>query len=1179
MDSSESSGLEGLGNAILEQRIRAEQAGVDAPVYVGKKSQVYGHMIELSEVLKETRLPIEGNQVIDEDVFDRVMTLVNALYNDLALAGRAPSLEIGPNSSTVDAYGILCYALLALRNRESGIQAKYDELIESLGETSAINDLYQSTLSAKRTLENENSELREQLAAVEAELESEVRQMKSLSVEEVDDYERRIQEAERETQKLKDVIQRLESENQEHMKVSADLKLEIQQQKRVNDGLEHELQSQRSRDMQRSIPVVQIESDEPSPQVFVLETEVTLLKKKIEDLREENKQLAVIRELKAEMAKLDNEKEEVKLELEHEKMANDKLAVTQEIVDDSEVKRLRQDLEMKEAETANLKLALAELSKQMEEMNNELSEQSAIRNDVIGIVHRQSTALLEMEKLTRPLESKVEMTNKYVQVGILSENAKKEPVVTHPVVEEKVVKTERTPDERYDRLMQLLSNTVSFLGQIGDSDELQKCLFGTAHQQEFKHLLKGQCTRIDAFMSENGYDNRMAQDIDIDSATEDELRLLVMQSQAVNSILVSHSNELRNQAEFLLSEVKRLKFQLADLKGSMTEEMHEDALVYRDQIARHEEYLEGMRSVLRQKPKDFVLTGRLKARFIANATDILKQFFDECQQAVDGCSSITTLSQQLEDNCSALISRLNGLIPERANVVSRLEIHKEFVNLLLGQQPYEDEEEEESNSCEPLISIQQENEIERLKNRTKKWKRRCNDEKKSVAELALRVQEKEKEISSLKNSIASLTNKLDTLQSRFQEEGVQFEELKAIQQAQFEESEKSFNRRVAEILREKDDAISQCKSEHDHLLQQMQIEFAQRKREMKQEIADLSAQVLRCQDHAKSVKAHYESIVDELKNKWNSAKEAESVAISQYRQCEMTINELKSEAVSLKVETRVLDAKLKTEAEKFERQKSMMLAKSKLQMMELETDYEKRVDALTGKLETQFSDFLVEVCEKFRDFYDFANAITKDSVIYMLDMALKAYRDSSNENERVRDLLDIGSSGDVTHRIESILSELQQLRHENEEMKSDVQKTPKVVKLVDQSWQMWGSRLASLVTGKLVVGRNEKEVQNIIEEALLDSFGNRNLWQKVDILRCEKKLLEAGVARVQRNSFFIPSLKTVLCTCVSVMRMQRLSGHMKCMLAVQRPSSEESVEQSPSSGKRKTFPILSIAGE
>ena len=1177
MDSSESSGLEGLGNAILEQRIRAEQAGIDAPVYVGRKSQLYGHMIELSEVLKETRLPIEGNQIIDNQVFDRVMALVNALYNDLALAGRAPSLEIGPNSSTVDAYGILCYALLALRNRDSGIQEKYDELIESLGETSAINDLYQSTLSAKMTLENENSELREQLAAVEAELESEVRQMKSLSVEEVDNYERRIQEAERETQKLKDVIQRLESENQEQMKVSADLKLEIQQQKRVNDGLEHELQSQRNR---ATIPVVQIESDEPSPQVFVLETEVALLKKKIEDLREENKQqLDVIRELKAEMAKLDNEKEEVKLELEHEKMANDKLVVTQEVVDDSEVKRLRQDLEMKEAETANLKLALAELSKQMEEMNNELSEQSAIRNDVIGIVHRQSTALLEMEKLTKPVESKVEMTNKYVQVGNLSENVKKEPVVVQPVVEEKVVKAERTPDERYDRLMQLLSNTVSFLGQIGDSDELQKCLFGTAQQQEFKHLLKGQCTRIDAFMSENGYDNRVSQDIDIDSATEDELRMLVMQSQAVNSILVSHSNELRNQAEFLLSEVKRLKFQLADLKGSMTEEMHEDALVYRDQIARHEEYLEGMRSVLRQKPKDFILTGRLKARFIANATDILKQFCDECQQAVDSCGSITALSQQIEDNCSALISRLNGLIPERANVVSRLEIHKAFVNLLLGQQPYEDEEEEDNNSSEPPISIQQENEIERLKNRTKKWKRRCNDEKKSAAELALRVQEKEKEISSLKNSIASLTNKLNTLQCRFQEEGVQFEELKAIQQAQFEESEKSFNRRVAEILREKDEAISQCKSEHDHLLQQLQIEFSQKKQEMKQEISDLSAQVLRCQDHAKSVKAHYESIVDELKNKWNSAKEAESVAISQYRQCEMTINELKSEAVSLKVEARVLDAKLKTEAEKFERQKSMMLAKNKLQMMELETDYEKRVDALTGKLERQFSDFLVEVCEKFRDFYDFANAITKDSVICMLDMALKAYRDSSNENERVRDILDMGSSGDVTQRIESILAELQQLKHENEEIKSDAQKTPKVVKLVDQSWQMWGSRLASLVTGKLIVGRNEKEVQNIIEEALLDSFGNRNLWQKVDILRCEKKLLETGVAKVQRNTFFIPSLKTILCTCVSVMRMQRLSGHMKCMLAVQRPSSEEPVEQSPCSGKRKTFPILSIAGE
>ena len=103
MDSSESSGLEGLGNAILEQRIRAEQAGIDAPVYVGRKSQLYGHMIELSEVLKETRLPIEGNQIIDNQVFDRVMALVNALYNDLALAGRAPSLEIGPNSSTVDA--------------------------------------------------------------------------------------------------------------------------------------------------------------------------------------------------------------------------------------------------------------------------------------------------------------------------------------------------------------------------------------------------------------------------------------------------------------------------------------------------------------------------------------------------------------------------------------------------------------------------------------------------------------------------------------------------------------------------------------------------------------------------------------------------------------------------------------------------------------------------------------------------------------------------------------------------------------------------------------------------------------------------------------------------------------------------------------------------------------------
>jgi hypothetical protein len=83
-----------------------------------------------------------------------------------------------------------------------------------------------------------------------------------------------------------------------------------------------------------------------------------------------------------------------------------------------------------------------------------------------------------------------------------------------------------------------------------------------------------------------------------------------------------------------------------------------------------------------------------------------------------------------------------------------------------------------------------------------------------------------------------------------------------------------------------------------------------------------------------------------------------------------------------------------------------------------------------------------------------------------------------------------------------------------------------------------------LITNSVCVGKAERELQNLIEDAILNAIGQRSLWRIVDVLRFEKRVLERGRANLPRATIIVPTQRLLIIIAAAVHRMQKLSGHL-----------------------------------
>ena len=85
----------------------------------------------------------------------------------------------------------------------------------------------------------------------------------------------------------------------------------------------------------------------------------------------------------------------------------------------------------------------------------------------------------------------------------------------------------------------------------------------------------------------------------------------------------------------------------------------------------------------------------------------------------------------------------------------------------------------------------------------------------------------------------------------------------------------------------------------------------------------------------------------------------------------------------------------------------------------------------------------------------------------------------------------------------------------------------------------------------------------------------RQLWRRIDILRCEKAIFLSGMLRASSNSRRKPTLTSLLAVVVPILRLQKSSGHLKCSVSIPKvDESQKSTKRSDKGNHKKKWPIL-----
>jgi len=442
----------------------------------------------------------------------------------------------------------------------------------------------------------------------------------------------------------------------------------------------------------------------------------------------------------------------------------------------------------------------------------------------------------------------------------------------------------------------------------------------------------------------------------------------------------------------------------------------------------------------------------------------------------------------------------------------------------------------------------------------------CGMKVERVKALRMHLSTRDFEVETLRGTVAAQSERLESVEHQLSEEGAQFDAFRQEQSAMREESAECFEGRVCEIGREKEEALCRMRAEWEESASECESRFRERRRALKDDIVSLSGQVEASRERAESVTREYDRTFCSLRAKCDSLGASVTEARAQWGRSERALNEVKAECVAAKVATRILDTQLRTDRERFERQLSVAAAANRLGKIELESEFERRVEDTTAGLEKGFSQFLFAVCEKFGDFCDFGSPISRVSVASMLDRAVERHEAASGELRQIRDALGVGPNDRVAPCVRDVLSRLESVRAETAhecERKAAVAAggasgaSGAGACAAGSAWEVWGSRLASLITGRVCVGKSEGAMRGVIEEAILDALGNRQLWHKVETLRSEKRLMEQGASRVSRMPFAVPRFRTLTCATLAVLRMLRVSGHMRCPLFSRRRDEHE----------------------
>ena len=981
--------------------------------------------------------------------------------------------------------------------------------------------------------------------------------------------------------------------------------------------------------------------------IYVLETDINSLKIQNQSLSYElskNKEKYralnrdhqnIIKEVKAKTAEI----EDLQMTLNKVSIERDEL---KDLVANQKLALNNDENKNSESQNSGINIVFDEFSKQIDEMTQELSEITNSRNNLFTLVHKQRSALdlyekcfakIEKDNLLKPKHNELPDTSqnllndlvdnmqsfclddettlfkdnneiKHIMDILTDRTSKAEKRIIDAFSEimqyigkieiqlkalekdrleneemkenqdnevENLLAKEKSMEKENERLCIYLNTILRFIDKVSNSNDSQNWMINNLNNDEIKESIIAQTKRLESFIKQRSIECEGLTFTEIpnffvknsnDISNNKEILAVFQMSSLANDILRKYLVSVEEHMSTLNEEIKSLKFELTHTESSI----EESTMSLRDELESEKLNTKKVEDELRK------IRNKLKA-------DLSE--FEKAQliHQIDQKINHGKINKDTSDYVIMLENKLNEEIQKNEQMASEIEritgeakiavkdLNKQIIALQDKISEDGDKYEELSNNLETAEKhkLTTEEQIGKLNEDNKQLINTINELKNTIANFN---DMKQKEIDVITDELAAKANE-------------KIEKLK--------EEVRSKNEQLNEKKCEFQDTIRSIKKENKALIKQLELE--------------LEKQTKRAND----LKNYYEPLLNEIRQKLSDSREKYNSTAKLLQDCENQNKELKNELSTSKIESKMHLMKLNANDEKMKREKSLFETQLKMKMMTLETAHSAEIENIKSQYERDFHEFLIQVSGGFKEYIDFNSPITVKSTVKMfllvrqqidvLNAKISSLEKYIDEIGDIRLILNVTKDSEILPKITTLVAKVNEFSRCSAELEqidqykiiqAEALKTNEALK----EWDRWAKRVHATVTDEFSSQKSPKELRFAIEEALMSSIGQRQIWRHVEILRAEKVAFQRIIQEQKKSIPEIkqPDILTLSLIFSAVYRLQRLSGHLHAAITFhddqfdpqqmykrQRKQTDNSDDNDIESDSPKKYPILSIA--
>ena len=969
--------------------------------------------------------------------------------------------------------------------------------------------------------------------------------------------------------------------------------------------------------------------------------------------REKNKALqAAMRQIREEQKQKQNEFDELqmkydKLQLEYDDMSH-QLAVSNA---DTTTKN-----EMASLSTENQKLyaALNALQEEYNNVKDDLSQESTFKYKLNFLLQKQNSLLMESERqldeITKQSEEKEkkidELQEKYSNLSkessensldystiiqtlkqivktklpkgdysnhlmlLLSDESNPIDVIQdfvgfileHDMQSNSQSESEKSPDlsldsikEQNERLIIYISNLIRFIDQVANSTDIQDWLIDASQPVDIRSRLISQVSKVESFLNSSGiaaneeklcdtyahfpaYLTKLLEENEIFhiSMQNQEYLSIIEQFALANDIITKYSQVLIQRGASVMEDMKRMKNELTKMDQTIENRVEDETFELREKL-----------NSTKAEKKD------LKRKILLVQKELRKAYSDSDSNAAIKCLNIINGEEEDEEEDGYNNEEEDSYYDDSENEYDNEHNPNGYVAKLEKQlnKSISRREKDKKKYITVIEELQQR--IEKLENDDNEDNQRDIISQKDA--LGEQVSELLENKCILESQLKELQQENQLLKQSLDDQSKEISNYGEIRQKELESLKKGFEAQNEENCKQLQEEIEKLKQIIADKEEENKEAINEVKQNAKEEIRKVKNEMEAQEKRTNEVKNHYEPILADLRNKLNEVRQSETAARDDLLKSSAEIKDMKSQLATTVVDNKMLKMKLNATEEKLKREKSLIETQYKMKMLQLETDHQNNVEQVKQQLIAKQHQFLVQICEKFKDYLDFSQAINEESVNQLLDnisgiISKSAQRTSDlerfyNEINQIKAILHAETRDSLIKPITELVDSYNELKGEKAQIESDKAEATKLLKsarktvnsvTVAKEWEDWARRLYSIITDNFSTLKNANELRFSLEEALMSSIGQRQMWRRMDILRSEKAIFLSGILRISSHSRRKPTFTSLLAIVVPILRLQKSSGHLRCSVSIPKvEESPKSTKRSDKANQKKKWPILS----